>query len=251
MKQLIIGKISTKELTDWFGKKRTQTITQNNWNNKYINVLSNYCRFEKVYGGIDVKEIYCDEFVPFKDKVRDYLNQNFDKEWNKDTGLDSVSDVIERMVEKEPWLADSQQGGYSLTTLKNLGVEYRNKFYGKPFHEEGELGICKYVLCTRDKQTGELRFLTDEEQALKKETFDKYFIQVENAMILVQQLVDEGQVSRENAWAYYETITARKEGGWGAFFKEMKDKDCILYRGTIVTRNGFKYIIKADEFKWE
>lgn len=251
MKQLKIGKISTKELTDWFGKSNTRTITQNNWDNKYINVLPQYCDFTKIYGGINIKEIYCYEFIPFKDKIRDYFNQNFDKEWNKETGLDSITDVVERLIEKDPWIADSAQGGYSLDTLKAIGTEYRNKFYGQPFHGEGELGYCQYTLCTRDKKTGNLRFLTDEEKEIKQRVFEKYFTKIEDAMILVQKLVDEGKIKSENAWEYYQTIVARKEGGWKPFFQEMKDKGCILYRGTIVTRNGFKYIVRADEFKWE
>lgn len=60
MKQLQLGKFSSKELADWFGysystyrKKKLELMKQ----------LSRYCDYEEIYGGIVVKEIYIEEYV--------------------------------------------------------------------------------------------------------------------------------------------------------------------------------------------
>lgn len=89
MKQLQLGKIPSKELADWFGysystyrKKKPELVKQ----------LSKYCKYEEIYGGIIVKEIYVEEYVgDLELDIQEYLNQV------RKYPLNSISNIAEEI----------------------------------------------------------------------------------------------------------------------------------------------------------
>lgn len=91
MKQLIMGKISSRELADWFGysystyrKKKPILMEQ----------LSQYCDFEEIFGGIIIKEIYIEEYIKdFELDMQAYYEQV------KKFPLNSISNIADEIKE--------------------------------------------------------------------------------------------------------------------------------------------------------
>ena len=59
MEKLKLGKMTSQELAEWMGIKYT---TYRKCGKKYLSQLDNFCDYEKVYGGIIIKEIYQDTY---------------------------------------------------------------------------------------------------------------------------------------------------------------------------------------------
>lgn len=91
MKQLIIGKISSRELADWFGysystyRKKKLILMER---------LSQYCDFEEIFGGIIIKEIYIEEYIKdFELDMQAYYEQV------KKFPLNSISNIADEIKE--------------------------------------------------------------------------------------------------------------------------------------------------------
>ena len=53
--ELVLGKMSSKDLASWFG---VSYGSFRNKANEYLDKLNNFASFEKVYGGVEITEIY-------------------------------------------------------------------------------------------------------------------------------------------------------------------------------------------------
>ena len=53
--KLILGKMTSKQLAQWFG---VLPSTYSHNIPSYLSRLEDYCKFEKVYGGVIISEIY-------------------------------------------------------------------------------------------------------------------------------------------------------------------------------------------------
>lgn len=58
--KLEVGKMATKQLALWFG---ISYGTFRNNSNKYLEELNYFCDYEKIYGGVMIKEVYISEYV--------------------------------------------------------------------------------------------------------------------------------------------------------------------------------------------
>lgn len=91
MKQLIMGKISSRELADWFG------YSYSTYRKKKLILMERllqYCDFEEIFGGIIVKEIYIEEYVgDLELDIQEYLNQV------RKYPLNSISNIAEEIKE--------------------------------------------------------------------------------------------------------------------------------------------------------
>ena len=59
MEKLKLGKMTSQELAEQMGIKYT---TYRKCGKKYLSQLDNFCDYEKVYGGVMIKEIYQDVY---------------------------------------------------------------------------------------------------------------------------------------------------------------------------------------------
>lgn len=94
--KLILGKMTGKQLAEWFQISYT---TYKNKTTKYLKKLENYCSFEKVYGGVEIKEIYNEIY---EKKYCHALNEIYLNEVQKNYGLSSVSGIAEKYY-ISPW----------------------------------------------------------------------------------------------------------------------------------------------------
>ena len=151
--KLKLGKMTSKELAKWFGR------SYNTYKNKidyYLDILSEYCDFEKIYGGVDIKEIYIEEYDK---EIRPKAKRVYLKEVERTCGLMTLSGLSRRSV-AEGQFENSRQGYY---LFKKVGY----CLFGDPNglnEEKGSVGSRQYVWAVKLDDLDNYRYMTDEEQ---------------------------------------------------------------------------------------
>lgn len=128
-----------------------------------------------------------------------------------------------------------------MSTVVNYTRKGRNELYGVPFGEEGVLGSCIYQWCKKDEETGKIRALTDEENEIKEQLQKKYFGNASEKQIIVQAMVESGELPKEQAWEMLTALTNMKGNNFIMFLQELQ---AILghqvVRGTHIERKMLK-----------
>ena len=96
--KLKIGKMTSKELAQWINVSYG-TYTHNI--DKYLSIIEDYCDFEKVYGGIVVKEIYIEEYdksLSLKDE-KIYLKE-IERCIAEQDGLSTIAGMSRKLVKE-------------------------------------------------------------------------------------------------------------------------------------------------------
>lgn len=99
----------------------------------------------------------------------------------------------------------------------------RSELYGDPTEKEskGEKGTCSYVWCKKNKQ-GKLVYLTDDEERIKKELLQKWFGSNDEKTIIVQEMVENGELDTKDAWDCYSKLISLLHS-YSGFMSEFKD----------------------------
>lgn len=104
MKQLQLGRISSKELSAWFGYTYS---TYRKKKPQLLEYLKQYCDYEEVYGGVIIKEIFFLEYEGdlLSEDIQEYLNQV------RKYPLNSISNISEEISKLPRYkkLSDSQR----------------------------------------------------------------------------------------------------------------------------------------------
>ena len=160
MKQLQLGKITTRELADWFGISADR---YRHTKQQKLEILADYCDFDEIYGGVEIKEIYIDKY----DKT---LNKCIDKmvlqEIKATHGLMSISGMARKL-------------GLSPQEEK-LATQSRIKMFGKfteesPAKAEGIFGYRKYTWAIKINDQDVYRKLTQEEYDIWSNIIGTYY----------------------------------------------------------------------------
>ena len=164
--ELQTGKMSTKELSQWFG---TSYNRFRHIKNQKLNELKEYCNFEEIYGGVIIKDIYISEYVNTNQSNYNIVESHVDEEWDV-SGLDTKKNVSNKIYAKH-----KEELTIQLSTTYNYVRKACNKLYGPAgdYNEHGTIGNCWYRLCIIDAE-GNRRPLTNEEQELRNIIRDKY-----------------------------------------------------------------------------
>lgn len=166
--ELKLGLMTNKELAEWFG---ISPKTLRNTREKRLKELEEYAVFNLFGNKINIAEIKIPIYV--KKKSQNYLaiKSHIDENWNEN-GLATKKEVSERIYNKRE--------EYNLNIKPSTTYAYTckgsNELYGSAREPDkgGEIGNCRYVLCVRDAQTGDLRWFTEEEYQKKLELKEKY-----------------------------------------------------------------------------
>lgn len=174
----------TEEIAKWFG---IQYGTFRKNPNKYLEQLNNYCVYEKIYGGIIIKEI----FVETYDKD---LNIKIDKAYIK--ALNSHNNIISIIGTAE----ETNLSAYLLTKSRNFlfGKEARNK----DENAKGLLGYREMLWVIKLKGANNYRKLTKEEEELFdnliEQTYSKLDVKVIKAgALLLEYCAKQGLSAQE------------------------------------------------------
>lgn len=153
--QLQLGKMSTQNLAAWFGVSQGRF---RNASSKFYEKLKDFCDYEKVYGGIIIKEIYYDTFdkkmqernndISIKEVARCQKYQNglgttcgMARRFSRDKFFTSEGTAIRRLTE---------------TLLPLFGVTSES-------FSRGEIGRRDYVWGIKLDNYNHYRLLTEEE----------------------------------------------------------------------------------------
>ena len=110
--KLTLGKMTSKQLAQWFG---VLPSTYSHNIPSYLSRLENYCKFEKVYGGVIISEIYIEEYdrgLKFKDEKM-YLEE-IKECLEKRDGLATLSGILRKMDRENYTLKDFRNGNMSM-----------------------------------------------------------------------------------------------------------------------------------------
>ena len=165
MEELKLGKMTLKELANWFGIGYSSI---RNKREKYFKELEEYADFKAgERGGVEILNIYIPVYVK-KDNNYQQIKQKIPAAWDK-SGLDLKKNVAQKLYSKEEF-------SIKYSTVYSYVCKASNELYGKPSSlEGGEIGNCHWVLCVKDQNTGKLRWFTYEENQQKQELRAKYF----------------------------------------------------------------------------
>ena len=251
---LKIGKMKTDEIAAWFGltgKNRAQTFRNNK--ERYLRELGDYADFDIVYGGINIKEIKIpgdDIYVKGHSESKKLILKVFDKEWNK-SGLDTCINVNNKIMKKY-----SNEITVSKDTAYKYTLDAKKTLFGVAFKEMGRLGSCKYLWCKVYDQEDGISILepfTEEEQEIKKEVMKKYFGTDIEQDILIREMVETGELTKEEAYDLSCEIRNLNKQGFLAFRAELETIfNCRITKGTLITRNSDEQLqLSIENFNWE
>ena len=159
------GKISTKELASWF---ETSYGTFRNKKKKYLEELREYCRFEVVYGGVEITDVYISEYVKPNNNYQE-VESHVPEEWDE-SGFDTKKNVSEKIYGKY-----KDKLTIAPSTTYNYVQKASNKLYGKAndYENAGTIGNCWYKLGVREPN-GKVRLFTPEEKEMRAKIKAKY-----------------------------------------------------------------------------
>lgn len=201
MKELILGKISTQELADWFGlaystfrKKKKMLMPELNY----------FCTYTSYYGGVEVSEIY------YKVYNKDLRTQD------AETYLQLVKEANDNLCSltgmacKLQFLYPDTWGKYSESQIRNRLRKVGKAMFGdtnfpsKPEERSnGPMGYREYCWAIKEGDFNEYRFLTEEEDKIFDNLLNSYHVSSKD--IALKEIVDkelknkllEGSISKE------------------------------------------------------
>ena len=245
MKRLVLGKIKTKDLADWFGISygSFRVVKQ-----QKLDELKLYCDFEEIYGGINITKIYDMnnvEYIKEGKKNYDIIRSAFDEEWDKN-GIDTCSNVAYKVYDKhknELTIAD--------TTTYNYIRKARNELYGIPFLDAGSAGSCIYLWCKKEKTAnGTIVFtqFNDEEEKIRKDLMKKHFSTDIEKEIFIAEMVEAGEISKAQAYDALCEMKNLNKAGYTGFLKALKEAiGCDVSKATLLIRDADK--VEFEETK--
>lgn len=193
---LHLGFFSNQELCDWFGTTSSNISKKKKY---WLGKLTEYCEFEPIRGGINIKKIFKETYI--KNKNYQIVKDNFEEEWDN-SGLDSCSRVSKAIYEKHQEELTSTE-----STVYSHARQVRNELYGKPMSKlGGSQGYCEFVWCKRDASSNRMTVLSPEEESLKSALLKKYFSTTDEKTVMVQNMIENNELSLEEAWDYYSEI---------------------------------------------
>lgn len=237
--KLQVGKMTNQELAEWFNTTLKQ-IT--NKKKQYLKKLEEYCEFESFRGGIEIKKVFKECYC--KNKNYQLIRQELPKTWNK-SRIDTcfhVSNIIYNNHSEE--LTITEGSAYNYTR------QARDELFGKPGKgQEGLLGTCYPIICIKDEFGCPIP-LTDEQEAIKRTLLKKWFGSADEKTVLVQMMVNDKEITKEDAWEIYSkllNLPKSYEGFMNEFYQEI---NAWPIRGTVIEYTKSPWEIKEGDFSF-
>ena len=228
-----------KELAQWFGIKEGSFKNQKE---KKLEQLSRFAEYRLV--GNKTKKVLITKvydtgiYTKAGSKNYEIIKNNIDKIWSQD-GLDSCRRVSEVMVK-------DQLVPLAPSSVYNYTRKGRNQLYGKPFSGGGSLGSCIYIWCK--KEGDKLVLLTPEEERIKSNVIKKYFGDATEKQVIVQGMVETGEITKEEAWDVLTELTDMKGANFTSFLRELELKlGCRVIKGTLVDRRESAFELTEEK----
>lgn len=248
--KLKLGKMKNQELADWFG---VSVNTIRNHKKDKLEELKLFADFKEVYGGVEITNIKEEYYSKQMSKSKQFIYDHFDENWNE-SGLDTCKNVADKIIDKY-----GKELSLKEATVYVYTLNAKNAFYGKAFGEAGTLGNCIYLWCKKDiTPEGEtiLTEFTDEEQEIKKRLMTKYFATNEEKDIMIAEMVEIGEITKEEAYDLMTEYRGLNQKGFMSFLKELQDIiGSNVVKGTLIRKripegdNNEVFMLEAENKK--
>lgn len=217
--RLRLGKMTSQEIANWMGISYKGTYANNP--KKYFSQLDNFCDYEKVYGGVVIKEIYQDRY---EKNIEEKYDRMYLESLVKHDNLITVSGTAE----------EQDASKYQMTKSRNrLFGDKPNNIAGA---SKGVLGCRTSVWAIKLKGVNNYRFLTKEEDELFSALITKVYGNVEADKLKAVQLLEDECAKRKMTVGEYQQIKQQKGLN---FFGEVinKFKDLTGYQLVSATQH--------------
>ena len=227
-KKLRLGKMSKTEIAEWFGVKEK---TYRDRTAKYQEKLESFCNFEAYRGGVNIIEIYKEEYdKSYNKKIEKILI----KEIHKNKGLSSVSNIATKYNLSE----------YSIR-------QQRNRMFGdKPRNVDpkakGELGYRKLLWAIKIyPNLNEYRRLTEEEDKIFDQLIEDAYKKTDAQIIKDRELILEWCIENGlNAETYQQILRDKDLDFFEKIiqtFKLITDKQLVKINEHEITKASWEY----------
>lgn len=216
--ELKIGKMTNKELAEWFDIK-PDTMTRHK--KKKLEELKAYADFKEIRGGVEITCIRKLTYNKKDSQIRQIYEQGFEEVRQPiDTVSNINNQIYEKYYEQLPTLSSAQSGYH-------YAIEVRNEKYGIPFKEHGSNGCCYYCWCKQEIDENNMPLyipFSEEEQKIKEKLLTKFFGNHEEKTILLQEMVLAGEIKKEDAWDIFTEYSNLNQAGFTAFLKALEEE---------------------------
>lgn len=163
--QLKTGFISTKELAQWMNMSYSGFRKNSD---KKLNILKSYCDYEKVHGGVNIKEIYINTYSG--DLTTTDISNYLEEIKSKTNGLSSITGMTKKFLETKEEYKDMKFDTvrYRLTKAGNIAFG-KNSVNSVLNPAPGVYGTRAMVWAIKEEGYNNYRYMTTEEA----EDFDK------------------------------------------------------------------------------
>lgn len=212
--KLKLGECKISSLAEWFGISKNYL---SHCKKQKLEELKNFCDYEIISNTkINITNIKISVYNKKSFENYSIIKEEVPKKWNY-KGLDCCSRVSNIIYE--------EKDVNKITLSENSTYEYvrkaKNELYGKcGSYIEGILGKSKYVWGKKNID-GTYSYLSIEEEQKKKELLDKYFKNTTEASLFIQESVQRGEITKQEAWEKYTELTNMKIN-FAEFLKEFK-----------------------------
>jgi hypothetical protein len=234
--ELHLGRMSNKDLAEWFGIK-PNSFTQHK--RKKLEELKNFCFFEEVYGGVNITGIIKEVYNKKDSQIRQIYEQGFEELRQP---IDTVSNINEKIYEKYydklPTLSSAESGYH-------YAIEVRNANYGVPFKGHGKKGNCYYLWCKVEQHDNEFYFIqfNEEEEKIKQKLLQKHFGGKEEKDLLIAEMVACGEISKEDAYDIMMEYRNLNSAGFMGVIKALEKE----IGAKVVKATKFEEVLYFDE----
>lgn len=223
---------SNSQIAEWFGLK-SRKFTNKGQKEKKLEQLKLFADYELVGDKtkkIFIKEVYEPVYSKKGSQNFQIINNNLEKYWKDNgRGLDICKRVGEAMFK------DGITTLSCSSAVNYAGISKREK-YGVNYMSEGKIGYSIYAwgkwVQGEGQEEPHLEPLTAQEQAIKNQLIKKYFGNTTEKQIFIQNMIDNGEIRKQDAWGLLEELTNMK-GKMAAFKADFAIAiDSAIGRGT-------------------
>lgn len=202
--QLHEGKMTTKELAEWFG------VGVRSYTNKastyYLPKLEMFAKFEKVYGGVIIHEIYYDTYDKSIGLDDEYFNKEIQRSSQENGGLASISGIALKAKKDEERYKD-----LSFSQVKRRMSAAGQRQYGKFGHLEGGIsGKRTREWAVKLGEYNEYRPLTAEEKEYFIKLTESHYSNAGEQILLKQKFENQLQNREITVEEYFTLIENNK-----------------------------------------
>lgn len=220
--ELLTGELTNDEFAKWKGVAKS-TVVRNKA--KYLEELEFFAKFH-IEGKrkVIIDEVLMSEYIKQGKLLYNKIKERIPAVFNKN-GYDNGSSISNKLEEEFLDIKPSTKYTNVLRGIKEI------------YPDRKGVWLVKEDDCS-------VRPLSDEEKVLFKEVFKEHFGDTELKQMIVQGMIDEGELTEEESWSYYKKLIGLNGRTFRKFLKDMRDRlnGESVVKGFYVRPNAFKNI---------